>query len=306
VAAVSGGADSVALLLLLKLARRRLGFTLRAAHVDHGLRGAASKADAEFVAGLCKKWRIKLDRACLGLAPGPGAEARAREGRLTALARIARRRKAGMVLLGHHQGDQAETVLMHLARGSGFEGLAGLRPLTVLVQEPGVAWARPLLGFSHAELEAFLHQRRVAWREDLSNHDEALRRNLLRARVLPELESAWPGAGGRIAGLAARVAEAAAWMNAESERAFHDSSLARGGFDLPRLRALPMALRGRVLRLAAADCAGLEKGIDGAATARLAALVARGQGSVDLLKGWQACAKAGVLRFEKPRRAGLR
>ena len=130
--ALSGGADSVALLLTVKALHRQYGLQVRAAHVEHGLRGVESLADAEFCRALCTRLHVPFtcDHAQLkGDPDSPGMEAAAREARYTLLLARASACGADALLLAHHQDDQAETVLQHLLRGSGARGLRGMEGL---------------------------------------------------------------------------------------------------------------------------------------------------------------------------------
>src|SRR5690606_9831728 len=162
--AVSGGADSVALLDLLVATRERHGLDLAAAHVDHGIHpGSAAVADA--VAALAARLGVPLVRGRLRLGPGAGETlARARRHRWLDAAR--RRTGADLVLLAHHADDQAETVLMRVLRGSAPAGLAGIRPVRGRL-------VRPLLGASRAELRAHCEARGLPWWDDPANDDPA-------------------------------------------------------------------------------------------------------------------------------------
>ena len=202
-AAVSGGADSVALILLLRELAERGGIALTAAHFEHGIRGETSRADAAFVRGLCEELGVPLiegrsDVPALAKARGVGLEQAARDARYAFLRQAKRDAGADVIALAHHLDDQAETVLMHLARGAGLRGAGGMR------EREGDLW-RPLLGLRKAELTAFLKERGVAWREDETNTRADNPRNLIRLRVMPRLEDAYPGAVpalGRFAALA--------------------------------------------------------------------------------------------------------
>ena len=167
--AVSGGGDSVALLVLARRWAAARGLRLAAATVDHGLR-PESGAEAEGVAALCR--RLGVPHATLraeGIAAASGnLSAAAREARLALLAAWAGGEGLSAVLLGHTLDDQAETVLMRLARGSGAEGLAGMEPA---VRLHGALWLRPLLGQRREALRAFLEAEGIGWVEDPTNED---------------------------------------------------------------------------------------------------------------------------------------
>ncbi len=195
--ALSGGADSVALLYALCEVRARHGLTVRAAHVEHGLRGEASLADAAFCRALCRTLSVPFTCDHAGLAGGmeaAGAEARAREARYAMLLARVREAAADALLTAHHMDDQAETVLSRLIRGSGARGLAGMREMTV---RDGVRIVRPLLSLAKADILTALDG--APYREDASNGSACCQRNRLRADVLPLLNAENPRAAEHIA-----------------------------------------------------------------------------------------------------------
>ncbi len=252
-AAVSGGADSVALLDVLRGLAPDLGITLRAVHVDHGLRPEAA-ADAAFVADLCRVWALPLRVEQVEVARGApadweGTEAAARRARYAAYRRAAVAAGAHRVATGHTADDQAETVVMRLLDGAGPRGLGGIAP----VRGP---YVRPLLDASRAAARAHLAAHGVAWVEDATNHDLRFVRNRVRADVLPFLAarldpgiSAWLGqAAARARGLVAELEEEAAAVLARL------GSREAGAIVLPArpLSALSRELGAEVLRAAAA------------------------------------------------------
>ena len=187
--ALSGGADSVALAVLLAEARRECALTLFAASVDHGIR-PESGGDVEFCRELCVKLDLpfycaRLDVPARARESREGLESAARRLRYEQLRRIKAETGAELIALAHHMDDQAETVLMHLARGAGASGVAGMRPLS------GDLW-RPLLGCRKAELTNYLRERGYAWREDATNAVADNPRNAIRLHVMPELEKCYP------------------------------------------------------------------------------------------------------------------
>jgi len=198
-AAVSGGGDSVALLRLLHALRGAIPFTLSAAHVNHGLRGAAGDADARFVLELaasltipCVELRPSEEEASL-LARARGSEESSRRIRHRLLAAAARRTGGTRIALGHTMDDQAETALMRLIRGAGRRGLSGMR-----FGGPGML-IRPLLGVRREALRAWLGEIGQACREDETNRQDRFLRNKVRAEVIPLLQELNPGI---VAGLA--------------------------------------------------------------------------------------------------------
>lgn len=185
--ALSGGADSVALLHLLLDA----GADVCAAHFEHGIRGEDSLADMAFCKELCARLRVPFfcERADVPAArlPGEGLEAAARRLRYAFLRRAKEEAEAKCIATAHHAGDQAETVLMHLLRGAGPAGAVGMR------EREGDLW-RPLLRAQKQDLVAYLRERGQNWREDATNALADTPRNALRLDILPRMEALYPGA----------------------------------------------------------------------------------------------------------------
>ncbi|HEX6134550.1 MAG TPA: tRNA lysidine(34) synthetase TilS [Longimicrobiales bacterium] len=237
--AVSGGVDSIVLLHLLRFDTE---CEVVAAHFDHAMR-AASGADALWVRGLCRAWDIPLQSA--RAEDAPGSEAAARELRYEFLLAAADVLGADAVVTAHHADDQAETILLRLARGTGLPGLAGIPARRGNI-------VRPLLPFTRAELEAYATARRLRWREDPTNRDLRYVRNRIRHRVLPELERVHRGATRRIARLARAAAEAERAWGGIVAAAVNDvvASEDTAGFVLARERLLSYDphVRARVIR----------------------------------------------------------
>jgi tRNA(Ile)-lysidine synthase len=197
VVAVSGGADSLALLRALDAARDpRAPLPLVLAHLNHQLRGRESDADEEFVAELHTQLsaagrtnlflcHTRLDVATRARAEGVNLEALARRERYRWLAEVARSWGIRWIATGHTANDQAETVLHRLLRGTGLRGLRGIAPRREL--EPGLALVRPLLQATRADIVAFLHELGQPYREDTTNSDLSYTRNRIRHELLPYL-----------------------------------------------------------------------------------------------------------------------
>ncbi|MDP0496289.1 MAG: tRNA lysidine(34) synthetase TilS [Verrucomicrobiota bacterium JB024] len=235
----SGGADSVCLLLLAWL---RYGNELRVLHLNHGLRGAESDADAAFVENLAGELGVGFVGDKLEGLPEEPSEALLRERRLD----FYRQSGCATVLLGHHADDVAETLLMRLSRGSGTEGLAA--PLPTQRFSDGLALIRPLLAISKAKLLDALAKNDMPWREDASNAAPDYFRNRVRADVLPALLAAAPGNArtglARSHRLLAEDAEALnAWLNTLGLKIEACKPL-----DLALLRHTPVALWRRALQ----------------------------------------------------------
>lgn len=183
---VSGGADSVALLLLLLELREKLGIVVSVAHLNHKLRAKASDADEKFVTKLAAKHGLtfhgeSVDVAARAKREKANLEDAARRTRYEFFARLAAEGRVDRVAVAHTADDQAETVLAHILRGTGLAGLGGIHPRTECV-------VRPLIGVRRAELRKYLRSKKQKWREDATNLDTARMRARIRKRLLPLLE----------------------------------------------------------------------------------------------------------------------
>jgi tRNA(Ile)-lysidine synthase len=185
--AVSGGADSVALLRLLDGFRKRLGITLIVVHFDHCLRGAESEADARFVSELAERLMLDIlvdreDVAATAAKQKWNLEDAARHLRYAFFERVVGEGKATRIAVAHTADDQAETVLAHLLRGSGPAGLAGIYPVAGTI-------VRPLLWCRREGLREYLRELKQDWREDSTNRDVRRMRARIREQLLPMLEN---------------------------------------------------------------------------------------------------------------------
>ncbi len=191
---VSGGADSVALLLALYLLKDKLNVTLAAAHYNHGLRGRESDADQAFVEELCGRYDIPLQIGRGQVSPGKkGLEAAARDARYGFFAGL-----DGKIATAHTADDNAETVLMHLVRGTGLKGLGGIAPRRGNI-------IRPMLSVTRQEVLAFLEAYHLPYREDSSNRSDDFLRNRLRHHVMPLLRQENPSLAENLSAAALRL-----------------------------------------------------------------------------------------------------
>jgi len=262
--AVSGGADSVALLHLLAPVCRRRRIALVALHLNHGLRGAASDGDAAFVRALGAKLGITcvVGRVCGldGTRPKrrgacQSLEMAARAARQAFFRRAAGRHRLDAVAVAHHRDDVAETVLLRLMRGSGAAGLSGMRPKSMA---DGLVVIRPLAGIAREDLRAWLRLHHVVWRDDASNSDTSIPRNRVRRSVLPLLEEAY---GSAVVGGLARSADLLREDDAalDALAAVAQTSACVGtGLSADRLMPLQAALRRRVVHRWLLDRGGAE------------------------------------------------
>ncbi|MDI6775435.1 MAG: tRNA lysidine(34) synthetase TilS [Verrucomicrobiota bacterium] len=254
-AAVSGGADSVAMLAALRELARPLGIRLAVAHFHHGIRGPNADADARFVRRLAGRLRIRCvmgraDVPQLARRRGLSLEMAAREARYAFLARAARKVRASAVATAHTADDQAETVLLKLTRGAGAGGLAGIARS---IKIGGLQVIRPMLDVTRRDVIRFLRERRMAWREDESNRDLSIPRNRVRRRVLPFLERELnPGLRTVLVRTADVLREEDAWLDWVARKGLESCAAPEAGspaLDASRLRVQPVALIRRVIRL---------------------------------------------------------
>jgi len=189
VVAVSGGGDSVGLLRVLHEVARRVDLRLSVAHLDHGARGPAARADAAFVAELSASLGLQFDLGQWQPARSGHFESDARSARYAWLTEIARARGASVVAVGHTRDDQAETILHRIIRGTGIRGLAGMPRKRVLARDPTVTLVRPLLGVSREAIRDYLASRAQPFREDQSNADLTRTRARIRHDLLPKLNA---------------------------------------------------------------------------------------------------------------------
>ncbi len=225
--AVSGGADSVALLYALFLLREKLGIRLEAAHFNHGLRGAESDRDEAFVQEFCHRYDIPCQVGRGTVVPGKkGLEAAAREARYAWFSQF-----EGVVATAHTADDNAETVLLHLVRGTGLKGLGGIAPVRG-------KFIRPMLGITRQEVLEFLEEHFLGHVEDSSNAGDDFLRNRLRHHVMPLLKQENPRLAENLSAMALGLRQ-------------DEDLLAQLAKDQPRqvsqLRVLHPALRSRVI-----------------------------------------------------------
>jgi tRNA(Ile)-lysidine synthase len=260
--AVSGGVDSLALLTgAAEVASDRVGV----ASLDHGLRPSAA-AEVEGVRALAERLGFPFHTAQLGLRPGPAMEARARQARYAALERIRASFGYAWIATAHTRDDQAETLLMRLARGTALRGAGAIRGQAGRV-------VRPLLGVGRADVEADVAARGLKPVHDPSNQDASLLRARIRASVLPALvAAAGPAAPEKLAAFAAQAAEDEGLLAEQAGRALERARVA-GGLDAVALRSLPGPLRRRALLAFLAE-AGI--GADARLLGRAEAAIERG------------------------------
>lgn len=202
---VSGGADSVALLLFLLELKPLIGFSLYAVHVEHGIRGEDSLKDAEYVKTLCEKLGVTLTTYNIKAVDYAEenkltVEEAARIMRYDCFRKTMKEIKANKIAVAHHMDDQAETVLFNMVRGSGIKGLSGIRPINADV-------IRPILCLRKTELIEYLDNKGMSYCIDITNEDTDYSRNRIRNNIIPELNEITPAAVEHIAREASELAE---------------------------------------------------------------------------------------------------
>lgn len=234
ICAVSGGADSVALLFGLYLLKDKFPFQLEAAHFNHNLRGAESQRDAAFVQDLCARYDIPLHLGSGLVQPGKkGLEAAAREARYGFL-----RSLPGKIATAHTADDNAETLLLHLIRGTGLRGLGGIAPISGRI-------IRPMLTVTRQEVEAFLQEWCLTCVQDSSNDTDAFLRNRIRHHVMPLLKAENPRFSENLSAMAMRLRLDEEYLSGQIGQVLPSVS---------RLRAMEPALRSRALESFLKQC----------------------------------------------------
>jgi len=253
--AVSGGADSISLLHVLSKLASELDIQLCAAHLNHRIRGKDADKDEAFVEKFAKKLKIPFFK---GRANVPAMAKRkkislemaAREARYSFLKKTARKIKANVILTAHTADDQAETVILKLARGAGSGGLAGIARFANL---DGILLARPMLDITREEIISYLKKHHIQWQEDKSNSDTSFLRNRVRLEILPLLKKRLsPSIYKTLARTADILRQDDSFIGtlAESFLPYCLASVKSGnGIDVERIKSLPPAVRRRVIRI---------------------------------------------------------
>jgi len=298
--AVSGGADSVCLLHVLLELATRWDLRLSVLHLNHGLRGEESRQDAEFVRRLAEVRGLAFHLRAAELAGSPGnLEQAARQARLGFFREAIENRTVDCVALGHTRSDQAETVLFRFLRGSGTAGLAGIRPVTA----EGIV--RPLLEVDRAEVEQFLHERDIPWREDSTNASLQFARNRIRHELLPQLALEWnPAIRETLVQTSAWALAEEAYWDAEIEKLAAGRLTETGGAIVVRadsLTSLPVAAARRLVRYAIRRVRGDLRRIDFAHIAAILELASRKEGHGRMAAPClEVCRSFDWLRFARP------
>lgn len=291
-AAVSGGADSVSLLHLLLSLRDEFGFTLEAAHVHHGLRGEEADRDERFVRELCEKWNVPLhvlraDVAAEAARTGESLEACGRRVRYGFFDSVAK----GEIATAHTRDDNAETVLLHLARGSGVRGLCGIPPVRGNV-------IRPLLDCTRADVEAYCAAHGLDYMTDSTNLSGAFARNRVRHEILPALRTVNPAVSDALVRCAATLSKDADYLDAQTDALLREAKRPFG-YDAQTLRTAHPALQSRAIE------AVLRGSMSEKPQARHitdCVLLLTAGGAVQTERGTTVCVYGGLLYLRRPLR----
>ena len=294
--ALSGGADSVALLHALVELRESCGFRVAAAHLNHALRGDESQRDQSFCHDLCTRLKVEfvVERAT-ELAPQmANLEEAARQARHEFLNRAAVQTASDYVALGHHADDQAETVLMRLLRGAGVAGLSAMAETG-----PG-RLIRPMLALSRRDILGYLEEIGAVSVTDTSNFSSALLRNRIRHDLLPTLNREYaPGTSVRLAALAAEMRSVDGFLRRAAARELSGMLPDGSDLDLSRFARLDPALRIPVLRQYLATHLGSLRRLNREHLQGLSDLCLAGpaNGEISLPGGWRAVRQYDRLRI---------
>lgn len=216
---LSGGADSVCLFLLLLALREELDFRIEAVHVNHGMRDSAQR-DEEFARGLCEEWEIpfyaySIDVPMLARQQGLSPEEAGRNARYECFVQTMEKVGASKIAVAHHRNDQAETMLFHLIRGSGIDGMAGMKPVRNAV-------IRPILCLDREQIEGYLSEQGQTYMTDETNASTQYSRNKLRHEVFPVLEEICTGATEHMAAAGESLRELSGYLQEQIREAFAD------------------------------------------------------------------------------------
>jgi tRNA(Ile)-lysidine synthase len=312
--AVSGGADSVALLLLLLELREKLGIVLSVVHFNHKLRGKASDTDEAFVAKLAAKHELEFYSASVDVAKKAkkeraNLEDAARRARYDYFRSLVESGICTRIAVAHTADDQAETVLAHILRGTGLAGIGGIHP------EAG-AVVRPLLRVRRSELRRFLSARKQTWREDATNRDTKKMRARIRKKLLPLLEKQFqPAIVNHLATLADLAREDETFFEATVEqlaaamvqRSTNGARIAVRDLLKPLQKAEAPALSSRLVRRIVEDVKPREGQLGARHVETVLELAREGQGgsSLPLPGGVEVCRERDALVFRAIRNAGI-
>lgn len=264
VTGVSGGADSICLLFALLELRKKLDFRLAVCHVNHQIRGKSADEDEAFVRRLCEErgipfWAFHENVELIAAKRKQSLEEAGRMVRREAFETVRREVGGTKIATAHHKNDSAETLLMNLARGTGLKGMCAIRPVNGI-------WIRPLLCLERREIEAWLKEQNLPYRQDETNDEDEYMRNRVRHQIIPELEKQVNTRAVRhFCDAAGQVQEVWDYLEAQTQEAFADCTEKTGEseifIDHDKFAVLPPVIGKLVIKKALETAAGAEKDI---------------------------------------------
>ena len=260
---LSGGADSVCLLLILRELAAEAGFPLYAIHVHHGIRKEGAERDSEFCRALCKRLGVafseyRVDVPKEAREQGIGEEEAGRAARYRIFGEAAEQLHADAVAVAHHKDDNAETILFRLCRGTGIRGLCGIPAVSNPFPDPSIRLIRPLLPFTREEILAELRRREEIFCTDETNDETVYARNRIRMEIMPLLKTVNSEAPEHVAALSEHAEMIMELLQKETEKAYSEA-VSEGFLYAERLKAYPRIVRREVLLKFAKELAGAEK-----------------------------------------------
>lgn len=291
---LSGGADSMALLHALLELKEEMGCSLFACHVNHGLRGEESDSDELFVRSVCHRLRIplkvfKADVKGEALRTGKSTEEAARDLRYACFQEACAELRCEAIATAHTLNDSMETVLFHMARGTGIDGLTGIPPLRDNIM-------RPLIDRTREEVEEYCESSKISFVVDSTNLDETYSRNKIRHRVLPALKEINPGFYGSMRGMMDSLKQDALFLSRLSDR--YVNELGEEAYIVQNLLAIEPALRRRVVEKFVEKYGLL---FDRKKFILIEYMIKEGKGAVSLSGGCSLRIKNGALFVEPPK-----
>lgn len=299
---LSGGADSVCLLLLLCQLREKMGFSLEAVHVEHGIRGEESRQDAAFAKALCEKWHVpfimkEIDVPAFAKKEKLGCEEAARILRYRCFEEIAVQ-KGAKIALAHHMEDNAETILFQMVRGSSLTGLCGMQPIRT--SEDGTVYIRPLLQLHRKEIESYLNSYGQAYRTDSTNQELVYSRNYLRNVILPKLSQINTQAVTHINETAEHLREVREFLDLEVQKYWEQAVSVEEDvvLDAVLLKQMPVAVQKELVYNGVSLILGSKKDISAIHVAQVLALLQNQSGKMAALpNGVLAIKENETIRF---------
>ena len=307
IVAVSGGGDSVALLLALDelIKAKKLNLPIIVAHVDHQLRNS-SRDDAHWVKSLAERLEYEVSISRVAVKRGSdNLEQSARRARYQVLAKLAQKRRSKLVLTAHTMDDQAETVVLNLLRGSGADGLSGMEPVRQLNEAGAVELARPLLSWARRQdTEQYCQARKIEVRRDEMNEDQTFSRVRVRRQLLPLMATFNPRIVETVARSSDLLRDDSEALNSAAGRLLELSRpkpAKRNQLPIDLLAAALPALRRRALRLWLHECRGDLRRLEAVHVRAVEELVKANHGdrTIELPGGATIKLKRGVLRFSR-------